>query len=84
MDGSGNLAALHSIGGVSRVGRHPQTPQGRAWHGVSDWAELEDLEDNLIPTPCHGQGHLPLDQLAHAPVLCFPCFWSYCQYMDYM
>jgi len=24
-----------------------------------------DLEDHLVLTPCHGQGHLPLDPVAH-------------------
>ena len=27
-----------------------------------------DLKDHLVPTPCHGQGHLPLDQLAQSPI----------------
>lgn len=26
-----------------------------------------DLKAHLIPTPCHGQGHLPLDQVLQAP-----------------
>jgi len=31
------------------------------------WDE-RDLEDHLVPTPCHGQGHLPLDQVAQSSV----------------
>ena len=27
-----------------------------------------ELKDLLVPTPCHGQGHLPLDQAAESPV----------------
>jgi len=27
-----------------------------------------DLKDQLIPTPCHGQGHLPPDQVAPSPI----------------
>ena len=26
-----------------------------------------DLKDHLVPTPCHGQKHLPLDQVAQSP-----------------
>ena len=26
------------------------------------------LTDHLVPTPCHGQGHLPPDQVAQSPV----------------
>ena len=25
-----------------------------------------DLKDHLVPTPCHEQGHLPLDQVAQS------------------
>jgi len=25
-----------------------------------------DLKDHLVPTPCHGQGHFSLDQVAQA------------------
>jgi len=25
-----------------------------------------DLKDHLVPTPCHGQGHFPLDQVAQS------------------
>jgi len=27
-----------------------------------------DLKDYLVPTPCHGQGHLPLDQVSQSPM----------------
>jgi len=27
-----------------------------------------DLIDHLVPTPLHGEGHLPLDQVAQSPV----------------
>ena len=27
-----------------------------------------DLKDHLVPTPCHGQRHLPLDQGAQSPI----------------
>jgi len=27
-----------------------------------------DLTYHLVPTPCHGQGHLPLDQVAQSPI----------------
>ena len=27
-----------------------------------------DLSDHLVPTPCHRQGHLPLDQVVHSPI----------------
>jgi len=27
-----------------------------------------DLKDHLVPTPCHGQGHLPLHQVDQSPV----------------
>jgi len=26
------------------------------------------LTEQLIPKPCHGQGHLPLDQVAQSPI----------------
>lgn len=29
---------------------------------------LKDLKKHLVPTPCHGQKHLPLDQVAQIPV----------------
>ena len=29
------------------------------------WAG-RDLKDHLVPTPCHKQGHLPLDQVAQS------------------
>ena len=28
----------------------------------------KDLEDHRVPTLCHRQGHLPLDQVAHSPI----------------
>lgn len=28
-----------------------------------------DLKDNLVPTPCHGQGPLPPDHAAQVPIL---------------
>ena len=28
----------------------------------------KDLKDHLVPPPCHGQGHLPLAQVAQSPV----------------
>lgn len=31
------------------------------------WAE-KYLKDDLIPNPCHGQEHLPLNQVAPRPV----------------
>jgi len=34
---------------------------GMVWVG-------RDLIDHLVPTPCHGQVHLPLDQAAQSPV----------------
>jgi len=27
-----------------------------------------DLKDHLVPTPCPGQGHLPLDQVAQSRI----------------
>ena len=27
-----------------------------------------NLKDHLIPTPCHGQGHLPPAQVAQSPI----------------
>ena len=27
-----------------------------------------DLKDHLVQPPCHGQGHLPLDQVAQSPI----------------
>lgn len=27
----------------------------------------KDLKDHLVPTPCHEQGQLPLDQVAPSP-----------------
>ena len=33
---------------------------GMVWVG-------RDLKDHLVPTPCHGQGHLPPDQVAQSP-----------------
>jgi len=27
-----------------------------------------DLKDHLVPTPCHEQGHLPLDQVAQSSI----------------
>ena len=27
-----------------------------------------ELVDDLVPIPCHGQGHLPLDQVAQSPI----------------
>jgi len=27
-----------------------------------------DLQRSSSPTPCHGQGHLPLDQVAQSPI----------------
>jgi len=31
------------------------------------WVE-RDLKDLLVPIPCHGQGHLPLDQVTQSPI----------------
>ncbi|EOA97032.1 hypothetical protein Anapl_17450, partial [Anas platyrhynchos] len=27
-----------------------------------------DLKDHPVPPPCHGLGHLPLDQVAQSPI----------------
>jgi len=27
-----------------------------------------DLKDHLVPTPCRGQGHVPLDQVAQSSI----------------
>uniref|UniRef100_A0A8B9F808 Peptidase S1 domain-containing protein n=1 Tax=Amazona collaria TaxID=241587 RepID=A0A8B9F808_9PSIT len=34
-------------------------------HRIQDWFRLEA---HPVPTPCHGQGHLPLDRVAPSPV----------------
>lgn len=26
------------------------------------------LKDHLVPAPCRGQGHIPLDQVAHSSI----------------
>lgn len=31
------------------------------------WAE-RDIKDHLAPTPCHGHGHLLLDQVAQSSI----------------
>ena len=28
----------------------------------------QDLSDDLVPTPCYRQGHLPVDQVAHSAI----------------
>jgi len=29
----------------------------------------KDLKDHLVPALCHGQGHLPLHEVAHTPYI---------------
>jgi len=36
---------------------------------IIDWFGLEGtFRGHLVQSPCHGQGHLPLDQVAQSPV----------------
>ncbi|XP_039554546.1 uncharacterized protein LOC120497316 isoform X1 [Passer montanus] len=55
----GFKAAQHSFTRHKNVPGEPRNPR-LVWVG-------RDLKDHLIPTPCHGQGHLPLSQAAPSP-----------------
>jgi len=38
-------------------------------HKITEWFGLEEtFKECLLPTPCHGQGHLSLDQVAQSPI----------------
>ncbi|KAK4821804.1 hypothetical protein QYF61_003833 [Mycteria americana] len=55
-------------------------PSGLEKQGYLEWVAQDyvqthrmiwvakDLKDHLVPTPCHGQGQLPLDQVAQSPM----------------
>jgi len=56
------LLSLHFYDNVSNI-----SPMLNQENHRMVWAG-RDLKHHLVPTPCHGQGHLPQDQGAQSPV----------------
>lgn len=49
-----------------------------SYHGILEWPGSEGTLNNLVPTPCHGQRRLPLDQVAPSPVWLYWTYHFYC------
>jgi len=58
----GNVCPIHSLS----AGTHERKMQN---HRVIEWYGLEGtLKIIWFKPPCHGQGHLPLDEVAQSPI----------------
>lgn len=49
-----------------------------SYHGILEWPGSEGTLNNHVPTPCHGQRRLLLDQVAPSPVWLYWTYHFYC------